>query len=152
MRKKHKNNKPVSSGRKAASKGKKTEYYPYRLVRNLYLGITVFCLIFFLVYDHFSHGVRSPYMTYLCLWPMLMGLIPSIILMLVKRLPAPDSLAANLYNAGVAAVTMSSCLRGVMDIAGNASVYQVWLMRAGMIMAACGAVLYLRQIIIKPRA
>ena len=31
----------------------------------IYVGVALFCIVFFLIYDRFSHGVRSPYMTFL---------------------------------------------------------------------------------------
>ena len=47
-----------------------------------------------------------------------------------------------IYNSGVAALTVSSMLRGIMDIAGTGSVYQVWMLYAGTVMAAAGAVIF----------
>lgn len=51
--------------------------------------------------------------------------------------------AARIYHSGVAAVTVSVILRGVFEIAGTASVYQTYLMAAGIIMLAAGSVLCL---------
>ena len=109
---------------------------------KVYLPAAVFCLIFFLVYDRFSHGVRSPYMTYLFLWPLVLGLIPSLILQLFPHIRRQKRISANLYHAGVAAVTVSSLLRGIFEIAGTASDYQVWLMTAGGILLISGLFAY----------
>ena len=51
-------------------------------------------------------------------------------------------IAKCIYNSGVAALTVSSMLRGIMDIAGTGSVYQVWMLYAGTVMAAAGAVIF----------
>lgn len=51
-------------------------------------------------------------------------------------------IAECIYNSGVAALTVSSMLRGIMDIAGTGSVYQVWMLYAGTVMAAAGAVIF----------
>lgn len=109
---------------------------------RVYLPVTLFCLVFFLIYDRFSHGVRSPYMTWLFLWPLTLGLLPSLVLQLFVRLPRQRRLSADLYHPGVAAVTVSSLLRGVFDIAGTASDYQARLMVFGGVLLICGAVVY----------
>lgn len=51
-------------------------------------------------------------------------------------------IAECIYNSGVATLTVSSMLRGIMDIAGTGSVYQVWMLYAGTVMAAAGAVIF----------
>lgn len=51
-------------------------------------------------------------------------------------------IAECIYNSGVAALTVSSMLRGIMDIAGTGSVYQVWMLYAGTVMTAAGAVIF----------
>lgn len=96
-----------------------------------YLGITVFCAVFYLIYNCFSHGVHSPYMTYLFAWPMVLGLLPCLVFWRLPRFRQPGNICINLYHPGVAAVTVSSLLRGIFEIAGTASVYQEWLMIAG---------------------
>lgn len=105
--------------------------------------MTLFCLLFFLVYDRFSHGVRSPYMTWLFLWPLVLGLLPSLVMGLFPQIPRQKRLSADLYHPGVAAVTVSSLLRGVFEIAGTASDYQTWLMLFGGVLLACGAAAYI---------
>lgn len=113
------------------------------LGRRLYAGATIFCFVFFLVYNRFSHGVHSPFMTWLFLWPLLLGFIPTTALAVISRLPGPSEISAFYYNAGVAALTVSSCLRGIFEIAGTTSVYQVCLMFFGIGMTLAGAALYL---------
>lgn len=51
-------------------------------------------------------------------------------------------IAECIYNSGVAALIVSSMLRGIMDIAGTGSVYQVWMLYAGTVMAAAGAAIF----------
>lgn len=97
----------------------------------IYVGVALFCIVFFLIYDRFSHGVRSPYMTFLFAWPLTLGVIPELVFYLLPGARRPGTLSANLYHSGVAALTTGSLLRGIFDIAGNASVYQHWLMVAG---------------------
>ncbi|MBR0516136.1 MAG: hypothetical protein IJJ89_04795, partial [Eubacterium sp.] len=84
----------------------------------IFAGISVFSLIFYLIYDRFSHNVRSPYMTWLFLWTLILGVLPCLILLVLNKLPRPGRITINLYCSGVAALTVSSLLRGIFEIAG----------------------------------
>ena len=81
-------------------------------------------------------------MTFLFLWPLVLGFIPSLLLQLIPRMRRQKRISANLYHPGVAAVTVSSLLRGIFEIAGTASDYQEWLMIAGGILWVCGLIAY----------
>ena len=114
---------------------------------SVYLGISILCLIIFLIYDQFSHGVRSPYMTYLFLWPLVLGFVPYTIAAFIKSKTAAygnsiTRIAFNIYNSGVAAITVSSLLKGIFDIAGNSSIYQSYLMTGGIIILIVGIIIY----------
>lgn len=115
----------------------------------IYIGVTIFCLVFFLIYNCFSHGVHSLYMTWLFAWPLVLGVFPSTLIIFFKKLRRPDGLCINIWNSGVAAVTVSSMLRGIFEIAGTGSEYQKWLMRAGALMLAAAAAEFILKIIIK---
>lgn len=112
--------------------------------RNLaiYVGVTIFCLVFYLIYNQFSHGVHSPFMTFLFAWPLVLGVLPSLMRVLFHFGHKGGFCSVNLYHSGVAALTVSSLLRGILDIAGSSSDYQGYLMLAGTIMLATGIVLY----------
>lgn len=109
----------------------------------VYMWVSVFCLVFYLVYDRFSHGVRSPYMTWLFAWPFLLGVLPGMVFWRFPKVRRPGRFTVNLYNSGVAAVTVSSLLRGIFEIAGTASDYQQRLMYAGGAMLLLGIAAYL---------
>ena len=95
----------------------------------IYIVTTVFCLVFFIIYNIFSHDVTSPFMTFLFAWPLLLGVLPCGILLIFKLENLyPNRITANLYNSGVAALTVSSAMRGVFDIAGTSSIHQSILM------------------------
>lgn len=113
--------------------------------RNIavYGAAAAFCALFFLIYDRFSHGVRSPYMTFLFCWPLFLGLLPGLILRASNKTREPGVISANLYHSGTATLTVSSLLRGILDIAGTASDYQQWLMIAGWLLLCGGAAAYL---------
>ena len=102
----------------------------------------MFCGIFYLVYNRFSHGVHSPYMTWLFVWPLVLGVVPGVYWKWRRNIARPGCIPLNLYHSGVAAVTVSSMLRGIFEIAGTSSVYQEWLMQAGIIMLYGAILLY----------
>lgn len=107
------------------------------------LGASALCLVIFLVYDPFSHGVRSGYMTYLFAWPLGLGAVPAAIGMICPRLRVGGKWAARWWYTGTAAVTVGSLLRGILEIAGTASVYQEALMGIGLAMLLLGALCWL---------
>jgi predicted phage tail protein len=60
-------------------------------------------------------------------------------------------IAINLYYFGIAALTASSMLRGIFDIAGTASVYQTYLMYAGAAMTIGGVVAFLLSLVLRKK-
>ncbi len=106
------------------------------------LGFSIFFAIFTVVYYQFSHKVYSDYMTYLALIPFVMVCVPAFIF---KRfsLPLPGYFSYHLYLSGIAAIAVSSCLKGIFEIAGNDSVYQTYLMVFGVICTVAGVVCYI---------
>lgn len=117
----------------------------------IWLGISAFCLIFYLIYNMFSHGVKSAFMTYLFAWPLIMGFLPSTVIYvinLIRHVPAYiDAVTDNAYCCGIAALTVSSMLKGIFDIAGTASIYQTYLLYAGIILIIIAAVSLIIHII-----
>lgn len=112
-----------------------------RIIR--YGCITLFCLVVFLVYNIFSHGVYSNYMTFLFAWPLMLGLVPSTLIAFIPALQEPSHLTKAIYHAGLASVTVSSLLRGIFDIAGTASSYQMPLMYFGIALLVAGSISYM---------
>lgn len=113
----------------------------------IYLGVSAFCFIFYLVYDQFSHGIHSFFMTWLFTFPLVLGAVPCALLWLVKQTPV--RLSINLWNSGVAAVTCASLLIGIFEIAGAESRYQNYLMAAGAVMLAAGLIAFVAGKIMK---
>lgn len=116
------------------------------LVRRIiiWLGISVLCLVFYLIYNMFSHGVKSPYMTYLFAWPLILGFLPCSIIHVISRIKHStihvNAVSDNAFCSGVASLTVSSLLKGIFDIAGTASVYQTWLSYAGASLIVIGII------------
>lgn len=118
--------------------------------RTLFISVccTLFCLLFYMIYNLFSHGVHSPFMTFLFAWPLVLCVFPCALFLAAPGIPGPSLLCTLVWNTGAAAVTVSSLLRGVFDIAGNSSVYQVIMMAAGFVMLFIGLILYAAGIIL----
>ena len=87
-------------------------------------------------------------MTFLFAWPLVLCVIPCGLILMIRALPGPSLISSLLWNTGAAAVTVSSLLRGIFEIAGNSSVYQVIMMAAGFVMLFIGLILYAAGIIL----
>lgn len=102
---------------------------------QIYLGITIFCILFSVIYEAFSHEVYSNFMIYLALVPLFGGLLP-FLLLLFSKLPYPARLSLNAYNSGIATLTVGCCLKGVFEIYGSScpliTVY--WIAGAALVL------------------
>ncbi len=110
--------------------------------RNMraYLVVTVICILIPLIYYRFTHGVHSWYMTLLFLWPLVLGVLPSLLkYRVVPRLRPQRRLSAGLYHSGVAALTVASLLQGILEIAGTTSGWQTLLMVLGLLLVVGAA-------------
>lgn len=98
------------------------------------------------IYALFGHGVRSASMTWMFLYPLLGGaLVYLLIELLIPRLSAAAGfrLSCNLYNSGIALLTVGNFLRGILEIAGTESAYVPVFSIAGWGFAAAGMVRFL---------
>ncbi|MCD8117678.1 MAG: hypothetical protein LUE21_11335 [Oscillospiraceae bacterium] len=109
----------------------------------VYLLAAVFCMVFGAVYEHFSHNVYSWYMIYAFAFPLLGGGVPFCAMTLLDRCPVPSRLPLNLYNSGIATLTVGSVFQGVLAIYGTTSRLTRVYWTAGIVLTAAGAVLYL---------
>ena len=98
----------------------------------VYTAVAAFCIFFNYAYSLYAHGVSSNFMTYMFLFPLLGGSLVFMTFYLLKnKVNAPPRLSYNLYNSGIAWLTVGSCLKGVMDIAGYGSGYIKYFFVAG---------------------
>lgn len=101
-----------------------------------YLYTAVGCGAFSLIYEHFSHGVYSPFMIGLFAVPLLFGLLPLGWLLFSKG-GAPGRLPRQLWGSAAAALTVGVCLRGVFDIYGTTvALVSVYWWAGGLLAAA----------------
>ncbi len=109
----------------------------------VYLGVSALCFLVDKVYALYAHGVASPAMTLLFLYPLLGGSLVFLVLGLVQPWAAavPRYRAAyNLYNSGIATLSTGSLLQGIFEIAGTSSPYTVLFYVAGGLLIAAGVI------------
>jgi hypothetical protein len=120
------------------------------LMRSIivYMILSVAAIIINNIYTMFGHGVTSAAMTWMFLYPLLGG---TLVMLLIKRI-APTAvkapgfrLAFNLYNSGIAVLTVASFLRGILEIAGADSPYTIPFYIVGIAFAAAGFLVFLAK-------
>lgn len=111
-----------------------------KTVRN-YLFISMFCAFFGAIYEYFSHGVYSYFMIYAFAFPLVLGLLPATLYGLRGMMPPPIS--AQLWNAGVATLTVGSIFRGILDIYGTSNPLSLvyWIVGGLLLLSAGGLLL-----------
>ena len=123
----------------------KTNYDTNLKTAFVYVLIAIFCAFFGAVYEYFSHEVYSYFMLYAFMLPLVSaGLFLVICLLPLKKSPA--AAARNLYNSGIATLTIGSIVRGVLDIYGttNRLINIYWIV--GIILVVAGVMYYFIQI------
>ena len=105
-----------------------------------YLILTVVTVIIEKIYRLFGHGVTSPAMTWMFLYPLAGGLL--IYLVSRTKIGIVDAERfrsfSNLYHSGIATLTVASFLKGVLEIAGTDSVYLPYFYIVGFGMVLFG--------------
>ena len=96
-------------------------------IRGLVLRIfgTLFCIVFAVVYNQFGHGVTSPYMNFMFLYPLVLGVGGYLILMRVHRTECFFTPWSKWYHWGIVTLVFGNALKGIFDIAGTSSPYVV---------------------------
>lgn len=84
-----------------------------------YLLISLFCLLFGAVYERFSHEVYSGFMLYAFAIPLIGGTLLCFLLDQYSKNWMPGRLIRNLYNSGIATLTVGCVFQGVLDIYGT---------------------------------
>jgi len=113
----------------------------------IFLCVALFCGLISAVYEHFSHGVYSNYMIYLFAFPLIGGALPYAVLGLAPKIRCPSPASMRTFNSGVAALTVGSCIKGVLDIYGTSSSYQPIYWVLGIALIVVGAAIYLFEVL-----
>jgi hypothetical protein len=112
----------------------------------VYMILSFTAIIINYVYGLFGHGVTSASMTWMFLYPLLGGTLGCLLIELIVPSASKAEgfrLAFNLYNSGIAALTVGSFLKGILEIAGADSPYTVAFFIAGWAFTAAGFLLFL---------
>ena len=109
----------------------------------VYTGITLFCGLFSVIYEYFSHNVWSGFMVWMFLIPLLGGVIPFMLVRGGSGISFPKRIPFNLYNSGIATLTVGSCLQGVLEIYGTTSDFMPVYLIAGTVLLTAGIAVYL---------
>lgn len=99
-----------------------------------YIGLTLFCIIFALIYEQFSHGVSSIFMIFSFMIPLLLGVIPSYIIQKNKIKNSP------IYFCSVLTLMFGSIFKGVLDIYGTTNTKVYIYLVAGIILLIFGII------------
>lgn len=78
----------------------------------IWLEISLFCILFAVIYEMFSFGVYSMPMILMFLYPLLLGAFPCLIF---------HRSTGRLWNDGILLLTGGSLLAGVLEIYGTSS-------------------------------
>jgi len=111
----------------------------------VYLLLALLAIAINLIYGFFSHGVHSAAMTGMFLYPLLGGALGYF---LIARYTASITrfvvyrIGYNSYNSGLAALTMGSFLKGILEIAGTNSPYCLIFTIIGWLAIALGLAVF----------
>lgn len=110
-----------------------------------YAATAVFAFAFDKIYALFAHGVESPYMRWLFVYPLVAGFVWAVGYSLFRTRLGRGSarIGFNLYNMGLAALMAGSLLHGIFDIAGTASPYTAWFFMCGAALVCMAALAWL---------
>lgn len=108
----------------------------------IYSAITIFCGIFSVIYEHFSHDVYSVFMVYLFAIPLLLGVVPELVSLFSKS--TKSSPWSRLFrHFAVATLTVGSTLQGVLEIYGTTNGFVIWYLVAGICLFVISFVIWL---------
>ena len=110
------------------------------LKRNLLGNIagTAFLALFGAVYELFSHGVYSYFMIYAFAIPLTLGVLIYALLLIFRKYPGRAAL--NLWNSGIAAISVGCVFRGVLEIYGTTNSLSVIYPVSGLLLLTAGLI------------
>ncbi len=111
-----------------------------------YLLISIFCAIFGLIYEYYSHGVYSNYMIYAFAFPLMGGALPFTAMSIYKSKRLPKRLTFNLYNSGIATLTVGCIMQGIINIYGTTNNLLIVFWIVGVTLTIISLLLYFLSI------
>jgi len=118
-----------------------TEYGWYKMALR-YLIISAAAALIGAVYECFSHEVYSYYMIYAFAFPLVLGAVPSLLLLKRARSLRIPYRCSQMWQLGILTLTVGSMFQGVLEIYGTTN-------RLIMLYLIAGAVLMLGSMALK---
>ena len=109
----------------------------------IFLAVSVFVVIFGIVYEWFGHGILSMSMILAFLYPFLLGFIPTLALSfseMMATIPYEKGIrfGCNLFYSGIATLTVGSIAMGVVEIYGTTNRFMIVYTVTGIVMLFVG--------------
>ena len=83
------------------------------------LSLTVFCVVFTIIYEQFSHNAASSYMRSMFLMPLCGVAVPGVVGYITPLHRYLGRAAFNLWNSAMAVWTVGCLFRGIVNISGR---------------------------------
>ncbi len=109
----------------------------------VYLLVSLFCVLFGAVYESYSHEVYSYYMIYAFVFPLAGGTLIFSVLSFANINRYPNAVSRKLYHSGIAALTVGSLVRGVLDIYGTTNTLAKYYWYVGFILIGVSIIIFL---------
>jgi hypothetical protein len=113
-----------------------------RRTSAVFFAASLFCIFFNWIYGRYSHGVHSDSMTLMFAYPLFGGAVVYLLIGILPKAWFPERFSANVYNSGIATLTLGSLLKGIFEIAWTSSPYQPVFMIIGIAMVLLGGLSY----------
>ena len=99
-----------------------------------YLFMTIFVMLFGIIYEMFSHGVYSNYMIFAFLIPLIFGVL---IFKLIEIFKVKISLiSVSFYNLAIISLTIGCIIKGFLDIYGTTNdLIYIYLISSGILLS-----------------
>ena len=96
-------------------------------------SLALFCVVFTVIYEQFSHGAASPHMRSMFLMPLVGVAFPSLVGYFTSLYRYVGRLAFNLWNSGMAVWVVGCLFRGIVNISGRHTTLDQFYWIAGWI-------------------
>lgn len=98
----------------------------YKKTTLVYLLIAAFCVVFCLIYEQFSYGEHADCMRLMFLLPLLGGALPFGVKAYSRKRRKGSRVAYNLWNSGIAVLASGCLIKGIIEISGRTSDYDMF--------------------------
>ena len=116
----------------------------WRLTRN-YLMVTILCLVFGAIYEHFSFGVYSMYMIYAFIVPLIGGVVPAVYCGVHSEKIIIRNRCRRMWRAGIATLTVGSVYTGALEIYGTDSIFSYIYLILGLLWIGMAVVTFFKE-------